>query len=69
MQDIDYFQTAPTPSSTSVIILAAGVFEHGLKIFISALRKLLFARKLDHEICMKLPDECCDMSGKTVRLN
>ena len=29
-----------------------------------------FARaKLDHEIYMKLPDGCGDMSGKTVRLN
>ena len=50
-------------------ILAAVANEHGLKIFHLDVAQAFVRAKLDHEIYMKLPGGCGDMSGTTVRLN
>ena len=42
--------------------------EHGLKIFLNV-TQAFFRVKLDHEVYMKLPGGCGDMSGHIFRLN
>ena len=67
MQNAEYFQIfAPTPLSASVKILAAVGNEQCLKIFHLHDAQAFVLAKLDHEIYIKLPDGCGDMSGRPV---
>ena len=64
-QGIDFFQSfAPTSSSASVKFLAVVAYEYGLKVFHSNVAQTFVRAKIDHEIYMKLPDGCGDMSGR-----
>ena len=69
VQNVGYLQTfAPTPSSASVKILAAVANEYDLKIFQLDVAQAFVRARLDHDIHLKLPGECGDMSGNIVRL-
>ena len=70
IQGVDYFDTfAPTPSTSSIRLLACVALERGLDLYYFDAEQAFVQSAFDTDVYMRMPRGCGDMSGKTVLLN
>ena len=69
-EGVDYFETcSPTLSSSSIRLLASVACSLDLDLWHLDAEQAFVQSKLDHDVFVRLPEGCRDLSGKVVRLN